>query len=92
MSAETAAPAAFGDALSIASEVATGARSATSVLQEHLGRISEHEDSIHAFNVVTSDRAIAAAQAIDERIAAGDEVGPLAGVPVAIKDLSLIHI
>ncbi len=43
-------------------------------------------DEIHAFNHVMRDRSLAAAAAIDERIARGDEVGPLAGVPVALKD------
>lgn len=86
MSAETAAPAAFGDALSIASEVAAGTRSATAVLQEHLGRIADHEEAVHAFNLVTTEQATAAAEEIDERIAAGEDVGPLAGVPIAVKD------
>jgi len=56
------------------------------VLEEHLARIAEREGEIHAFNLVTEDLARAAAQAVDERVAAGEDPGPLAGVPVAIKD------
>lgn len=86
MTQASAAPAAFGDAATIAAAVQSGERSATSVIEEHLGRIDEHEPVVHAFNQVTSEHAAARATAIDEQIAAGEEVGPLAGVPVAIKD------
>lgn len=86
MSDSTAAPGAFGDAASITAAVRSGERSATSVIEEQLARIDEHEPDVHAFNVVTSSYAVERAQKIDERIAAGEEVGPLAGVPVAIKD------
>ena len=83
---DTAAPAAFGDALSIASDVASGNRTATSVVTEHLDRIAAHDGDVNAFNLVTSERALASAADVDERIAAGTDVGPLAGVPIAVKD------
>ena len=54
MSAVTAAPAAFGDALTIASEVASGTRSATSVVEQHLDRIADHEAAVHACLLYTS--------------------------------------
>jgi aspartyl-tRNA(Asn)/glutamyl-tRNA(Gln) amidotransferase subunit A len=73
-------------ALSIAEEVRSGQRSALEVVEEHLAVIDARESEIHAFNTVTADRARETAAAIDRRIAAGDEVGPLAGVPIAIKD------
>jgi aspartyl-tRNA(Asn)/glutamyl-tRNA(Gln) amidotransferase subunit A len=44
------------------------------------------EAEIHAFNLVTADAARADAAEIDRRVAAGDDPGPLAGVPVAVKD------
>jgi aspartyl-tRNA(Asn)/glutamyl-tRNA(Gln) amidotransferase subunit A len=69
-----------------ADAVRSGRRKAADVVEEHLGRIAEHEDEINAFNVVLADEARAAAARIDERIAAGDDPGPLAGVPVALKD------
>lgn len=76
----------FDSATTIAADVREGRRSAVEVLQAHLGRIDERDGTIHAFNEVTRDLALAQAQAVDAAIAAGDDVGPLAGVPVAIKD------
>ncbi len=75
-----------GDAISIAASVRSGERSATDVLEEHLARIAEREPELHAFNLLTEEHARAAATAVDERVASGDDPGPLAGVPVAIKD------
>jgi aspartyl-tRNA(Asn)/glutamyl-tRNA(Gln) amidotransferase subunit A len=76
----------FADALSIAAEVRAGTRSAVAVLEEHLARIAAGEAQIHAFNTLTEDHARAAAEAVDAAIAAGHDPGPLAGVPVAVKD------
>ena len=73
-------------AAAIAADVRSGARSARSVLDEHLARIDEREGEVHAFNLVLADEARAAADALDARIAAGEDGGPLAGVPVALKD------
>ncbi len=73
-------------ALEIAGAVRRGERSARDVLDQHLERIEAHEGDVHAFNVVLADRARATADRIDERIAAGEETGPLAGVPIALKD------
>ncbi|MEJ7562172.1 MAG: amidase family protein, partial [Ilumatobacteraceae bacterium] len=58
-----------------------GTRPAVSVLEEHLGRIDEREGEIHAFNLVLADEARTRAAEIDAAVAAGDEPGPLAGVP-----------
>jgi aspartyl-tRNA(Asn)/glutamyl-tRNA(Gln) amidotransferase subunit A len=73
-------------ALGIARQVRAGERSARDVLEEHLARIGEREAELHAFNLVTTDAARAAADAVDATVAAGDDPGPLAGVPVALKD------
>ncbi|CAN5724242.1 Asp-tRNA(Asn)/Glu-tRNA(Gln) amidotransferase subunit GatA [soil metagenome] len=73
-------------ALEIAAAVRTGQRSAREVLDEHLAIIDAGEAEIHAFNLVLADDARAAADEIDRRVAAGDDPGPLAGVPVALKD------
>ena len=70
----------------LAEAVRSGARSARSVLDEHLDAISAREPEIHAFNVVLTEEARAAADEIDRRVAAGEDPGPLAGVPVAVKD------
>ena len=73
-------------AASIAADVRSGARTARSVIEAHLAQIDAREHDIHAFNLVLHDEALAAADAIDARIAAGDDPGRLAGVPVALKD------
>ncbi|CAN5746199.1 Asp-tRNA(Asn)/Glu-tRNA(Gln) amidotransferase subunit GatA [soil metagenome] len=70
----------------IAAAVRAGERSAVDVLEAHLARIDTGEADVHAFNTVTVDAARAAAAAIDERVAAGEDPGPLAGVPIALKD------
>ncbi len=70
----------------IAADVRAGRRSAVDVLEEHLARIAEREPEINAFNLVLADEARAMAQAVDAAVAAGDDPGPLAGVPVALKD------
>ena len=86
MGSDVSALAAFGTAGDITKAVASGERSALDVVEQHLGRVEAHEDEVNAFNLVTADAARAAAAALDERIAAGESPGPLAGVPVAIKD------
>ena len=76
----------FQTAVEIAGQVASGSLTATSVLEEHLARIDAREADVHAFNLVTRESARATAQAIDESVAKGRPVGPLAGVPIALKD------
>jgi len=73
-------------ALEIAADVRAGRRTARDVLEEHLARIDAREAEIHAFNLVLADEARAAADAVDAVVAAGDDPGPLAGVPIALKD------
>jgi aspartyl-tRNA(Asn)/glutamyl-tRNA(Gln) amidotransferase subunit A len=73
-------------AVGIAAAVRSGERSARSVVDAYLDAIAAREDEVHAFNLVTADDARAAADEIDRRVAAGEDVGPLAGVPVALKD------
>jgi len=74
-------------AAEIAGLVAAGETSATEVTQAHLDRIAAVDDRVHAFLHVDTEGALAAARAVDERRAAGEELGPLAGVPVAVKDV-----
>ena len=60
---------------------------AVEVAQAHLYRIDAVDPAVHAFLYVDADGALAAAKAIDERRLAGEELGPLAGVPLAVKDV-----
>ena len=61
-------------------------RSAVEITQEALDRIQTIEPKIHSFLHLTSDRALEQAQQVDAKIAAGDEIGLLAGIPIGIKD------
>jgi aspartyl-tRNA(Asn)/glutamyl-tRNA(Gln) amidotransferase subunit A len=70
----------------IAAEVRSGRRSARDVLEEHLEAIAAREAELHACNEILADRARAAADAVDAKVANGEDPGPLAGVPVALKD------
>ncbi len=67
-------------------EIAAGRVSAVAVCRAALGRIEAVNPSLNAFNLVDADRALARAAEIDRRRAAGAPLGPLAGVPVALKD------
>ena len=73
-------------ALDIAAAVRTGKRSAREVLDEHLAVVDARDGELHAFNLVLAEEARVAADAIDARVAAGEDPGPLAGVPLALKD------
>lgn len=61
-------------------------RSAVEITQEALERIQALEPKLHSFLCVTAERALEQAGAVDAKIAAGEEIGLLAGIPVGIKD------
>lgn len=67
--------------------IASGEISAVAVTQAHLDRIAETDDELHAFLYVDAESALAQAADVDRRRAAGEALGPLAGVPVAVKDV-----
>jgi aspartyl-tRNA(Asn)/glutamyl-tRNA(Gln) amidotransferase subunit A len=67
--------------------IASGEASAVEVTQAHLDRIAAVEDSVNAFMHVDPEMALAQARAVDDRRAAGQTLGPLAGVPIAHKDV-----
>lgn len=71
----------------LAASVRGGERSAVAVTEAALSRIEAHDATLNAFVAVDAERARSEAAVIDERIAAGDDVGPLAGVPIGVKDL-----
>jgi aspartyl-tRNA(Asn)/glutamyl-tRNA(Gln) amidotransferase subunit A len=74
-------------AAELAAMVASGEASAVEVARAHLDRIAAVDERVHAFLHVDSEGAMAAAAEVDRRRAAGEDLGPLAGVPVAVKDV-----
>jgi aspartyl-tRNA(Asn)/glutamyl-tRNA(Gln) amidotransferase subunit A len=70
----------------LAAAVRRGEATALSVVEEHLATIAAGDGEIHAFNHVMAETARSSAEAVDRRVAAGEDPGPLAGVPVALKD------
>ncbi len=87
----------------IVARVKQGEISAIEVLESTLSRIGQVEgrspstspyqpdpedlEKIHSFITVTSERARAQAEEVDRKIATGEDPGPLAGVPLAVKDI-----
>ena len=61
-------------------------RSAQEITQETLERITKLEPSVKAFLAITSDYALEQAKKVDQKIAAGEEIGILEGIPIGIKD------
>ncbi|HEV8680523.1 MAG TPA: AtzE family amidohydrolase [Stellaceae bacterium] len=75
------------DGLTIAAAIRGGAVSAVKVTEAALARIAARDSRFNSFTAVTADRALADARAVDAAIARGDDPGPLAGVPFAVKNL-----
>jgi aspartyl-tRNA(Asn)/glutamyl-tRNA(Gln) amidotransferase subunit A len=67
--------------------IAGGEASAVEVAQAHLDRIAAIDEKVHAFLHVDTEGALAAARAVDDKRAKGERQGPLAGVPLALKDI-----
>jgi aspartyl-tRNA(Asn)/glutamyl-tRNA(Gln) amidotransferase subunit A len=61
-------------------------RSAVEIAQESLNQIQVLEPQLHSFLHVTPDRALEQAKQVDAKIAAGEDIGLLAGIPIGIKD------
>jgi len=74
-------------AADLAAAIAAGEVSAVEVTRAHLDRIEDVDPRVNAFLHVAADEAVRAAGAVDERRAAGEPLGPLAGVPLALKDV-----
>ena len=71
----------------LASLVRSGGLAARELVDASLAAIDARDGDLHAFVTVDGDAARRAAAAIDELVAAGSDPGPLAGVPLAVKDL-----
>jgi len=77
----------YQSAREIRDAVRSGAASATAMTEWHLDRIAEVDLLVDAFTQVWRDEALAQAAAVDEKARRGDALGPLAGVPVGLKEL-----
>ena len=88
MSVQTAQPFATQSVAEIQAGLKAGEYSAKEIVDQSLERIETLDPSIHAFLEVTADAAYEQANRVDEALAQGtfDELGCLAGVPVAFKD------
>jgi Asp-tRNA(Asn)/Glu-tRNA(Gln) amidotransferase A subunit family amidase len=78
----------FQSATNLAVAIHSGERSPVSVVETHLDRIDERGDQTDAFVTVLAAEARERARETEAAIERGEDPGPLAGVPVAIKDLS----
>ena len=74
-------------AAEMAAAIAAREVSAREVAQAHLDRVAAVDSSVHAFLHVDADGALAAADAVDAQVASGAALAPLAGVPLAMKDV-----
>jgi aspartyl-tRNA(Asn)/glutamyl-tRNA(Gln) amidotransferase subunit A len=68
-----------------AADVAAGRRTAVSVVEDALSRVSRHEEQVRAFLEITGEQALAEARVVDARVKAGETL-PLGGVALAVKD------
>ncbi len=78
------------DARTIADGVRAGRIRAVEVLEEALDRIERLNEGINAVVFVDAERARAVAADVDRAVAAGDDPGPLAGVPLLVKELEAV--
>ncbi|GAA3644806.1 Asp-tRNA(Asn)/Glu-tRNA(Gln) amidotransferase subunit GatA [Streptomyces chitinivorans] len=70
-----------------AARIASGQASAVEVTEAHLARIEAVDEKVHAFLHVDREGALARARTVDAKRSRGERLGPLAGVPLALKDI-----
>ena len=75
------------DAIAMAAQIASGELSARELLMSCLAKVDATDAKINAFTERTLTRAMAEADSVDARRAKGQPLGPLAGVPYAVKNL-----
>jgi len=71
----------------MASALSAGEITSVELTQAHLDQIARVDRDVHAFLHVDTDGAIAQARTVDEKRKSGEKVSPLAGVPLALKDV-----
>ena len=79
------------DAWELADRVRAGELSARNLLELSLARIERLDPRLNAVCFLDPDRAWADAERVDQRVAAGDDPGPLAGVPMGVKELAQVQ-
>lgn len=66
--------------------ITAGEQSAVELARSYLERIDTHDGALNVFRTVTHERALEQAAEVDAAVRAGDALGPLAGIPIALKD------
>lgn len=79
------------EARRLADEVRAGLRSASALLEHHLERIERIDPELGAFVFLDRDGARATAEAVDDAVARGLDPGPLAGLPIGVKELEEVE-
>ena len=79
----------FTDLQDIAKAVTHRQVSSVDLVRDILGAIDRHNPALNAYITVTAEAALEAADRVDKAVAAKKDPGPLAGVPIAIKDMIL---
>jgi aspartyl-tRNA(Asn)/glutamyl-tRNA(Gln) amidotransferase subunit A len=75
-----------GPLTTLRNAIAAGDQTAEAAVQASIDAVAHHDTALHAFTAVAAERALDAARAIDAARARGGALGPLAGVPIAVKD------
>jgi aspartyl-tRNA(Asn)/glutamyl-tRNA(Gln) amidotransferase subunit A len=83
----TNAPLEFATISDLATQIRTGALSPVKLTESCLERIAALDSRLHAFIAMTRDRALAEARAAETLLSGGHDLGPLHGIPYAVKDL-----
>lgn len=73
-------------AVELGAAIGTGKATAVEAMEAVLGRIAEAEEELHCYITIDKEKALERAQSAQRRIEAGELTGPLAGVPMAVKD------
>ena len=74
-------------AIDLAALMASGEASSEEITRAHLDRIAQVDGEVHAYLYVDAEAALETAREVDRRRAAGEQLGSLAGIPVAVKDV-----
>jgi Asp-tRNA(Asn)/Glu-tRNA(Gln) amidotransferase A subunit family amidase len=77
----------YPDARTLTAALQRGETTAIAIVETTLATIAQRDSTLNCFTTVTAERALAQAAKVDAALAAGQPVGPLAGVPFAVKNL-----